>query len=376
MEVITLKVRNLNSREYKLLKREFDYLKDENVIDHHVYERIMAQYKESEAAPFIFWILIVGSLLMGLGILTFVASNWYLFTKPIKFAIILIFYAAFALGSYIIKDRYKRTSKSLLYIAFITYGAGLILISEMFNSNNEMWYVFLLWSLGILPMGIAAKDKIILVFSEASLIVYVLGGKIFYTKLAAGILGIMIFYSIGKRLKDFKLTYYGVVVLFLSAVSAVLNEFNASFGVIALIYFILGLTMQKASKSVIKNTSLLLPVGYGGCFVYGYFGTALSFPNVINDIIKLSITNLKIISVIFSIGFLVFLLWETKKKNIIGLLFVFVIIMRYYFDTLYNFIPKSLFFLAGGVMLILFGFFLEKFRKEGINSLHKGKDGV
>lgn len=372
-----MKIRNLNSRDYKLLKREFDYLKDEMVIEQDTYEKIMAQYKEGEAIPFLFWILIVGSLLMGLGVLTFVASNWAIFTKPIKFVIILLFYVAFALSSHLIKDKYKRTSKSLLYIAFISFGAGIFLISEMFNSSSEMWYTLLIWSLGILPMGIVTKDKIILISSEILLIAYVLGGSAFYLQLTFGVLALFVYYKIGKELNNFQIIYYGVVALFLSVVSVVLREFSASTGAVALTYFIIGLFMQKVSSiKKFKELSFIKPVAYGGAIVYGYSGVALTFPNVLNGIIKISMANLKIISVIFSILFLLFLLWETKKKNIIGLIFVFVIIMRYYFDTLYNFIPKSLFFLAGGVMLILFGFFLEKFRKDGIAIGHKGKDGV
>ena len=68
------------------------------------------------------------------------------------------------------------------------------------------------------------------------------------------------------------------------------------------------------------------------------------------------------VSILFALAFMALLFVLIRKGSIISLIFVCITIFRYYTDT-FAFLPKSLFFIVGGLLLLGFGYYFERMRK-------------
>lgn len=116
------------------LEREGPRWVDEQIITQNQYERIQQLYEKSEGRFSAGLLPVLGSLLVGLGVLSFVAANWQ--TLPETFRILLL--CAAMIGSYVSGDRIIQRGKSSLGIAVVgiglfLFGAGIILIGQMFH---------------------------------------------------------------------------------------------------------------------------------------------------------------------------------------------------------------------------------------------------
>ena len=109
-----------------------------------------------------------------------------------------------------------------------------------------------------------------------------------------------------------------------------------------------------------------LPSEWLGSAVYGIAGLFLTFPSTWIDFV--SEDNTGIAAIIFTLIFAVKLLFFLKIGSLPAVLIVCTLIFRFYADFSYNFMPKSLFFIIGGLILIGFGFWFEKTRRGTVIS--------
>ena len=106
-----------------------------------------------------------------------------------------------------------------------------------------------------------------------------------------------------------------------------------------------------------------------GILTMGITGFALSFSDLWLAVDLFG--DGRVISIVFSILFTVYLLYLLTKKEIIPIIIVGALILRYYFDTLYDFLPRALFFVLGGLIIIAIGVFIERLsnKKEYLKKL-------
>lgn len=352
-------MRNFTKSKFKVLKDELDFYKDNNLITVDQYKNIMNLYSIKNDLNFITVVLLIGSVLIGLGILTFIASNWEALGKLSKFLIILIIFLCFNFGSYKFYNILPRTSKSLLYCGVITFGAGIFLIGQMFNFGGELTTSVLLWTIGVLPVAMLFSDKVLFVFSNILLLIYVNNHLSTNTLPLAIFILIPILYYLNSYFGyDKVITFFNNWIV-INTFILLLDKYGNNFTINIIVSFIIGMIMYYIPITFQKNV-----FRFQGNIIYGITGIMLTFPSNWSDLKFLTDSNTRIISIVFSIIFLIFLLLETHKKNLISLPIILFIIMRYYFDTLYDFMPKSLFFIIGGLVLIGFGYYFEKFRKD------------
>jgi uncharacterized membrane protein len=69
-------------------------------------------------------------------------------------------------------------------------------------------------------------------------------------------------------------------------------------------------------------------------------------------------------SIVFSVLFVLLLLAYVRTGSLMALVFVCATILRFYFDTFFDFMPKSFFFIIGGLILLGFGFYFERLRNR------------
>lgn len=106
----------------------------------------------------------VGAILVGAGILSFVAANWQEIGKFYKILIILCSMLASYYGGWILKEKYHRakTGEALILLGSIIYGAGIFLVGQMFNMRANWPDAFILWMFGLMALGLALDFSVIL----------------------------------------------------------------------------------------------------------------------------------------------------------------------------------------------------------------------
>lgn len=352
--------RNVTKNDFKFLNKELGFYKDSKLISEEQHNNILNQYSIKPGLNFVTILLLIGSLLLGLGILSFIASNWRILGKPYKFSIIMIIFFICNLAYYKLYETYPKTSISSIYIGLITFGSGIFLIGQMFNYGGNFSTAFLLWAIGIFPYTLFLKDKILFIVCDIFLIIYIVDHFSLGTFPIAILIAIPLIYFCSIRLFfNPIITFFNNLVV-LYAIAFTLERYINNYTISTFTFFIIGIIMYYGYLGYHKYIFNLQ-----GNIIYGIAGLALTFPDNWEGIKFFTVQNSKVISIIFSICFLIFLLLQTHKKNIISLFFIFFIIMRFYFDTLYDFIPKSLFFIIGGLILLGFGYYFERFRRKG-----------
>lgn len=105
-------------------------------------------------------IVTIGAILVGLGIFSFIATNWLTMTKPIKIRIIIVsMIVSYGAGWYLKeKLELQKTGDALILLGSIIYGVGIFLVAQMFNIRANWPDGFILWMIGIIAMAFAVES--------------------------------------------------------------------------------------------------------------------------------------------------------------------------------------------------------------------------
>jgi uncharacterized membrane protein len=116
--------------------------------------------QEGKSSPAVTIIATFGSVLVGVGILLFVASNW---SGMGAVARVLAVFAAYLLSVLFasITDRrgLPRVANSLWLLTTISIGAYMFLLGQLFNYSLTYWQAPFLWMIAALTMGYARNSK-------------------------------------------------------------------------------------------------------------------------------------------------------------------------------------------------------------------------
>ncbi len=355
-----MKKKIIGSSSYRFLKNEAAYLEKNEVIDHETRLRIIDAYEpREEGMNYIRIILTIGAILVGLGIISFIASNWQEIGKAFKLTILVLAFLGFASSGRYLEESYPRTGRSLVYISVLIFGAGIFLVEQMYNISIHFSKSFLLWSLGVLPMAYVLKDKFIFIFAHGLLLVHSLG-NFDYQGIAWGFIGLLLILYAINRLVFEKKPYFLFIENVLAAIWVIdsIAEIDGSGLLAAGLIFGAGILM----KYVLSNYENMLLL-QGNLFM-GFAGLFLTFKGIWSDA---DFSYAGEAAIVFGIVLMAYFLMDTGKGHFSSLFFVCILIFRYYVDNFYDFMPKSMFFIIGGLILIAFGYTFERIRKkEGI----------
>jgi uncharacterized membrane protein len=144
------------------LRQEAQQWQSEGIISPEIYQQLASRYRlgELDSASrdrFIMIVLGLGFILLGLGVITFVAANWQVWSRPIKVLLLLsLFIGTNCAGFYFWKsadERKSRLGQGLLFLGALTLGANLGLMSQMFHQTGAAYTLYLIWGLGVWMMA-------------------------------------------------------------------------------------------------------------------------------------------------------------------------------------------------------------------------------
>lgn len=148
------------------LRQEAEQWWQEGLIDASLYERLCDRYQlralERDAShQFIAILLTLGSILLGLAAMTFVAANWQIWSRPVKLTLLLtLFWGVNAAGFYLWRrssSKGARLGQGLLLLGALLLGANLGLMSQMFHQSSSLYELFWVWGLGVTLMAYSLR---------------------------------------------------------------------------------------------------------------------------------------------------------------------------------------------------------------------------
>jgi uncharacterized membrane protein len=157
----------INEKFRRQLRQEVKLWQEEQIIDNSVYQQLATRYQfdhlETAASSRFVMILIgLGSILLGLGVITFVAANWQDWSKAVKVILLLsLFIGVNAAGFYLWKQpsdsfqvgRKRRLGEGLLLFGALILGANIALMGQIFHQSGSTYELFLVWGIGVLVMS-------------------------------------------------------------------------------------------------------------------------------------------------------------------------------------------------------------------------------
>lgn len=103
----------------------------------------------------------IGAVLVGLGIILFVASHWDAMNPLLRGVTLFSSYGVVVGVAAVVEQRgYVNVAGALWFLATITLGANIFLFGQMFNFSLTFWQGPLLWMVGALAMGYATKSRL------------------------------------------------------------------------------------------------------------------------------------------------------------------------------------------------------------------------
>ena len=410
MESGQFEKRSADRRFLEHLPDEVNYWQGRGIIAQEQGRAIIDSYEMPDTARaahgrLVTILAILGSVLVGLGVILFFASNWQEISREVKLALMLVTVpTAYGIGYWLRYFRgYQRVGTATLFLAGIVYGAAIHLVAQAYNIPVNHPNLFLFWFLGVIPLAYVTRSEFILVLGiglflgavgfrlpvwleDTELIPF----RVFPLYL---VLGLML-WALGKAQSRFQLTgvysrayeVLGILTAFAAlylltfrfwweelfgrpiTTGAVTNEFwlmlyiAAALVVIAFVFALAVRQRQRLSLHTLPYEGvaalLLLATAYLVVFL-PFIGGDLLYPLLFNFLFLVGIVGL------------VFLGYFRGQELFINLALIFftVDVVTRYFEYSFELLDRSTVFIVAGIILLLGGFLLERGRRQVVNRL-------
>jgi len=356
--------------------------------------------KEKRSNKFIVAISTIGAILLGIGAILFIASNWREISDLVKVLILSgSTFGAYCLG-YLFKYDKKNLPKvgaSLFFLGALLFGASIFLIAQIYHVNANAHLLVLMWLAGVLPLVYAFRSRPIAALSSLLFLIwislFIFRGSHFHEEiffsfpviyLSAGAL----LFSIGGlhyfkprltkiarifRITGIKIAMFSLFLLTFKFFSGYIDAFRSSnvrafeglssqliigimlFSILAIIGIIINLLFNpsQSKTNLLENGAVLGLLGFTLLFFF--------FPlesNVYTVIYNLLFAGLTL--------FLIYIGYQKSDIKIvnIGIFWLSLFILAKYFDFFWDLMDRSLFFIIGGIVLVLGGIAMERKRKQ------------
>lgn len=112
----------------------------------------------------------LAAVLIGLSAMSFVAANWHEMSKLARLAVIIAgLSGCFAAAAYLLHTGYDRFAQSCLLAAVAIFGAGIMMIAQMYQMDGHPPDAVWLWGTGAVIAGLLTKSNPVL---AAALVIF------------------------------------------------------------------------------------------------------------------------------------------------------------------------------------------------------------
>lgn len=315
---------------------------DDELIDQEIYSKLANQYKDRQwdFAVIIRWCLIIGSIVLGIGIislLTLIFNSLYF----LAFILTMLFIIVFVFGVMLTEKKWKiylpKTGNALIVVACLILCSDIFTIAKIIFPQGENWPILLLInSIIYFLIAYLRKNRVVLVLALIFIASW-FGAQTGYVS-------------------DWGFYFFGM-------------SYPMRFAVVSPIVILIGYLHKKILPQVYFNFSKVY-------YVMGTLYTNLSLwilsiiGNSEENLFSSKDNHLELLlfSIIWLIFNIIIFIIGAKNKNKVftGFAIVFVIINLYtrYFEYFWDKFDKSVFFIILGSITITIGLLLEKQLKK------------
>jgi hypothetical protein len=368
------------------------------VIDASTAARIRAYEAAQQKALGLRWPVLLaiglGGLLVGAGVLLFVAAHWDTLSPSARFGLVLALVALFHVAAALVGQRFSVLASTLHAVGTICLGAGIFLAGQIFNLQEHWPGGVMLWAIGAWVAWVLLRD-----WPQAALVALLtpLWLSSEWVEATRG--------WIGRE----KIISEGLLLLAITYLTALLPENETPvrkalmwIGGLALIPFVVSVIVSGTFGS---GQQLSLPGSYhvSGWIVALALPLALawwlrrnaSWMNVIAAlwVVVLGTMSLRSqpgeglllylwrelgpygICALGSVGLIAWGLKEARKERInLGVAGFALTVLAFYFSTVMDKLGRAASLIGLGLLFLLGGWLLEKTRRRLVARLEKGKE--
>ncbi len=397
--------RSVSRKFYKQLQTEIQTWKQLGTVTAEQAEAILGHYVVVSPlyGRLIVILVTLGAILAGVGVIIFVSANWQEIPRLAKIALLLVLVIAAYLAGYWLKyeRNFPRAGGAIIFVGAMIFGAALFLVGQQYHMPVDDPKLLTWWWVGVLPVAYFTRSKAILTLA----ILAALGGLgyktgdwleginnphyaffAFYVLLGLALYSIGAVHSRYQRAKYYTPRYqiFGLIllllVMFIISFKGIYNDrvtwnfselplaftiaFHVTAGVAiagAIWSFAMDIKQNQVSGSRtgdLAGIAIITAVGYIAIFLP--FNSPASYAIMFNLVLLAGILGLIFLGYFQGAGSLV---------NI-ALVFFGLLVIGRYFDFTWDLLPRSAFFIVGGLLLLGVGIFLERLRRKTLHQMH------
>ncbi|MFH5182302.1 DUF2157 domain-containing protein [Paenibacillus sp. TAB 01] len=137
---------------------------EKNIISREQYDQIVQLYAEQKHA--IGMLPLLGSVLLGLGILSFIAANWQEIPQLLRLLMIVVVMVGFyAGGEQFLRKGHGKLGIALTALGLVSFGAGIILVGQMFHLVAYDLTSFTVWGLAGIVLTYMYRSRFLYLIS-------------------------------------------------------------------------------------------------------------------------------------------------------------------------------------------------------------------
>jgi uncharacterized membrane protein len=347
----------------------------------------------------------LGAILAGVGIILFVSANWQEIPRIGKLVLLIVLVlVTYFIGYWLKYERdFPRIGGALIFVGTMVFGAAIFLVGQQYHMPVDDPKLLTWWFLGVIPLAYFTRSRAILTLA----ILAALGGLgyktanwmegvrygqyavfAFYLVLGSAVYTIGSIHNWFERLKLYTSRYqiFGLILVFgvLYVLSfkgfywdRTIDRFDASqlptqfiitfsiaaaVAVICALYSLLRYLKDKQLSGMYYSDLLAAIV----LTAVGYLALYLPFSSPATYAV---IFNVVMFALVFGLLFIGYLREVQYLVNLALVFFGLGVIGRY-FDLTWELLPRSVFFVVGGFLLLVGGWLLERLRRKTLEKIH------
>jgi uncharacterized membrane protein len=403
----------------KWLERESPMWVDKGLISKEQAENIKQLYPERKYAAGMLPIL--GAILVGLGVLSFVAANWQDIPHLARFAMILITMVGFYAGGEAVlrKGGNRHLGISLIAAGLFSFGAGIILVGQMFHMVADDAATFMIWGTAGALLSFIYRHNLL---AYLTLAIYSAGQVYSMTEfntfsLTAYVLTILVMGAYWRWSGSDRIAWFSAASVMIQSVMWIGSEHwrEAWFLIPIIAMYTLGEFLKGKAGSPLQQSALssafilgTLVVLFPNEFIvhwgrgwepifYSIYGVIAAALFLISIFAKWREGRLKeafdwmimvpfffipdgadLLYLLALCFYSLYLLWRGYDRhwrfqiNLGTGLFLFSVLLAYT-KLAWGFMDKSIFFLTGGIILLTLSWYLNRKKREALGT-EKGGD--
>lgn len=150
------------------LRQEAKLWQAEGLINESLYQQLSDRYQldnleKAASDRFVTILISLGGILLGLGVITFVAANWQEWSREVKIILLLsLFIAVNTAGFYLWRQpptppnessKKRKLGQGLLIFGALILGANIAFMAQMFHIGGSPYGLYLVWGFGVIAMA-------------------------------------------------------------------------------------------------------------------------------------------------------------------------------------------------------------------------------